>query len=395
MAWFFAACAIGRRYLLLLFGVLMTSAAIASTQAAAPETVYFAGAAFTGGVQSAQQSLPITERVLGQEGLVAVNRQLLAALAATPPQYLCLEHAELAALDGSTSATVVAVAIDRETLLIERIGALHKVVFEVAAQALFFDFRDKQIRYSLPITPQYIEVFDQEPTSEQVEAIARRLLLSLEDNSLASTFVAELQQRRLPSAASRRMQLTDVSVSDAVRERWPTLAQRVDAGVVGQEASKLLSRNWQLGLLPYQTGQAIGNAMAARFADGSVYNLSIPKPDYRISLRLEELRSGIAKETPAFRQQAFATRFTIVVDEPLSGRAYFDRALVHQGLRTMPATQGAVDEAAAFYETLLGGIDGFAAAAMDKRSPWLRQQPDRRALSKQMNSLSELIASCR
>lgn len=363
--------------------------------AAPRDTVYFAGAAFTSGVQAALQSMPVTDRVLGQSGLAIVNQQLLKALAAVPPKHISLEYSELASLDGSTNATVLAAAIDRETVLIERIGSQHKLLYEVAVQALFFDFRDKQVRFSIPITIQRIEVFDEQPTHEQVNAVASRALLSTETASVASALASALENVTLPSAASRRLRLVDVSVSEAVRERLPGFAQLVDAGVVGHEASKLISAQWHLGLLPYQSGQAVGGAMAARFADGRVYNLTIPTPDYRIVLRLDDFRSRILKETPAFRQQLFGAYFTIQVDEPLSGTAYFDQALRQGSTKTIPTTQGSVDDTSAYYETLLTGIASFAQAATDAASPWLPQQVDERAVSKQMKSLSELIALCR
>ncbi len=87
---------------------------------------------------------------------------------------------------------------------------------------------------------------------------------------------ASLAQAKLPDAAVRRLQVGGVTLSDAVRAklsdprwtplrapRWPTNCPRrvVHTGV---------------GLLPPASGQAIGGAMVARFADGKVYQLKIP-----------------------------------------------------------------------------------------------------------------------
>lgn len=63
-------------------------------------------------------------------------------------------------LDGTTSATVLAAALDRELVSVEPIGNQYKVLVEVALQALFFDFRERQVIASYPLTLQRIDVQD-------------------------------------------------------------------------------------------------------------------------------------------------------------------------------------------------------------------------------------------
>uniref|UniRef100_UPI00203FDB28 hypothetical protein n=1 Tax=Enterobacter hormaechei TaxID=158836 RepID=UPI00203FDB28 len=62
---------------------------------------------------------------------------------------------------------------------------------------------------------------------------------------------------------------------------------------LAHELSKTLSSNTGVGLLPPASGQAIGGAMAARFADGKVYQMKIPEPDYVINLLVDALKNGV------------------------------------------------------------------------------------------------------
>jgi hypothetical protein len=124
-------------------------------------------------------------------------------------------------LDGTTSATVLAAALDRELVSVEPIGDQYKVLVEVALQALFFDFRERQVIASYPLTLQRIDVQDYRPDNDDIDAIVADLLYGSADTSLSQVLAASLAQAKLPDAAVRRLQVGGVTLSDAVRAKLP------------------------------------------------------------------------------------------------------------------------------------------------------------------------------
>ncbi len=138
--------------------------------------------------------------------------------------------------------------------------------------------------------------------------------------------------------------------------------------------------------------------MAARFADGKVYQLKIPEPDYVITVQVDALKNGVINETPAMKTMLFGAFFTAKVTEPFSGKVYFEQPLRKGATKVVPVTQWQVDQWSASYETLLAGFDAFAGAAAkraDSRA-WLdEQKPGGRPLQQQTQALQELIKSCR
>lgn len=374
---------------LLFFGSAGTAAAAEGT---GPQ-VYFAGIASTGSAGDTATRLPHVHAYLQQPRAILINQQLLRGLTARPPAHFQLRSAELASLDGNGGAVVMAVAIDRETVVQEHIAGQHKVLFELAAQALFFDFHERQVLFSYPITLQRIELYPALPTAAQIQAVADEVMAGTGPDSLPAALADELGPLTLPSASSRRLQLTEVVIPPALSARFP--AGRIDDAMVGHEFSKVLASTLRLPLLPYATGQAIGGAMAARVADGTVYNLTIPAPDYRITLEITDFREKTLSETPAVRQQLYGAFYRVRVEEPLSGKVYFDQSLRNGATRTIPASQDEVDSFAAYYETMLGGFSSFAQASSGGATDWSRQQTGGRAFSNQLKSLKELINSCR
>jgi len=361
--------------------------------------VYWAGFAFTGDQASVAVASPHSARVIDNLGASAINQTLSRNLQLRPPQYLQLIEQPVAMLDGSTSATVLAAALDRELVSIEAIGGQYKLLVEVALQALFFDFRERQVIASFPITLQRIDVRDTRPSTDEIDAIVAGLLSGNAATDLPQVLASTLGNARLPNASMRRLQVGSVSLSDASRTKLPAAHwEALLPPTLAHELSKSIAANTGVALLPPAAGQAIGGAMAARFADGKVYQLKIPEPDYVISLTVDALKEGVISETPAMKTWLFGAFFTISVREPLSGKVYFEQPLRKGASKIVPVTQDELDLWSARYETLLAGLDAFAGASAGRAEAgnWLgEQKPGGRPLQQQTKSLQELIKSCR
>lgn len=380
-------------------GLVVVFASGAAQAADKSQQAYWAGFAYTADQSAVKASTPRTAAVLEARGLPTLNKALWARLSAQKPTQLELIDQPLAMLDGTTSATVLAAALDRELVSVEPIGTQYKVLVEVALQALFFDFRERQVVASYPITLQRIDVQDYRPDASEVDAIITDLLYGTAATSLPQVLATTLNPARLPDASVRRLQVGEVTLSDAARARLPDPAlEPVLRATLAHELSKAVSSNTGIGLLPPATGQAIGGAMAARFADGKVYQLKIPEADYVIKLKLDALKHGVINETPAVKTMLFGAFFNVSVVEPFSGKVFFDQPLRKGATKVVPVTQWQVDQWSASYETVLAGLDAFAGAAAkraDSRA-WLdEQKPGGKPLQQQTQALQELIKSCR
>ncbi|MFZ5656999.1 MAG: hypothetical protein ACOY37_08095 [Pseudomonadota bacterium] len=375
-------------------GVAVLLSIAAAAPAAERAEVGFAGVAYTGAAAGSGERLPHASAVLGRIGLQAYARRLRDALERTPARHISWAPAErLQVLDGSGASLVMAVALDRETVTQERIDGRWKVLYELAGQALFFDFREKQVLFAYPLTLQYIDMFDAPPTEAALEAMAARVLDGTGPGRLPEVTAAELASLSLPNASSRRLQVVGTRLSDLAAGKLAP-GQR-DAALVGHEFTKILASTLRLPMLPHAAGQAIGGVMPARFADGSVHQLRIPEPDYRIDVTVEDLRDKTLSQQGGFRQQLYGAFFHVTVSEPLSGRIYLDQPLRQGSTKAIPGSQDIVDSSGAYYETLLAGFASLAQSLDGGAKPWASEQTGGRVFTQQLKSLKELVQQCR
>lgn len=378
-----------------LLGIGGAPAAAATAAIAAPVEVQFAGFAVTGDAAGANSAVQVLAPLLQGDAAVARNQRLLREVLARSPAHITLQVDGLAALDGSTTSIAVAAAIDRETILVEEVAGRFKLVAEIAGQALFFDFREKQVIASVPLTVQHIDLLDVAPDDATRAEALRRLFEAEGENGVVENMAKAIASARLPGAAARRMQLVELVAAEGALQAYPGLDTRVRSGVAGHEFSKLFAAGTGLALLPFRSGQAIGGAMAARFADGSVFQLRIPEPDYAIRIRIDRVGQRAVEKTAALERRLYGVFFHAVVEEPISGRRYLDQSLRQGATKLIPATQGYVDDEVGFYDTLLEGFASVAAASQGQASEWIAEQPGGREAERQWNDLRELIDQCR
>lgn len=371
---------------------------LGAAHAADRQQVYWAGFAFTGDQSSRASVAPHAVSSIEGRSVEALNQALSGALQVRRPANFLIIQDQLAKLDGSTSATVLAAALDRETVSVEPIGGRYKLLVELAFQALFFDFREKQVLASYPVTLQYIDLLDVPPTRQQIETVFEKKLYGAGVSDLPQAFAQALAGVQLPDAAMKRLQVGTVDLSAEAQASLPLPEMMAPLRItLANEFSKLLSSQTGVGLLPPSMGEAIGGAMSLRFDDQRVYQLKIPEADYLIKLRVDRFANRVLDETPVAKNLLFGVVFNVAVVEPLSGRAFFDQPLRKGATKTVPVTQAEVDVWAAQYETLLTGLDAFSGAAAGRVDPkWLAaQQPGGNPLKKQISSLQELVESCR
>src|ERR1700754_4046163 len=292
-----------RTFLVKLAGIGMAWIAWIPCVNAAADQVYFAGAAFTGDASTASQAFPHLSRLLDRDGAARLNAQLRQA-AQSHPAKIQLVFDQLGSTKDANRSTALALAIDRETTSVEHVGVLYTVRMEVAAQLLFFDFKEKQVLGGFPLILDYVDARPAPPTDSDIDAGFEKLVLDgSSTHGLSMTFVDALGQATVPSAAMRHLRVTSVTLQDKARsylqQYAPSIKDDILTTQLAQEFSKYLAHNQRLAILPYRSNGALGSSMAARFVEGDAYELKIPDADYEVSLdvagfkKLEQGRNAV------------------------------------------------------------------------------------------------------
>ncbi|MDM4772961.1 hypothetical protein [Solimonas sp. SE-A11] len=364
-------------------------------------TAYYSGFAYLGDFKSIEKNFPYTTQLTKSEqgGPSRLDVAVLPRVKAVRNPILTIEFEGLGKLGpDATTAIALALALDRETVSVEKIGGIHKIVVELSAQALFFDFKEKAVIASYPIIVQYIDVVRERPDDAYLAKLVSDLYLGNVGVNLLDEFSKRLETISLNTNVSRRIQVSSVNIGSEAQAVLPP--QYADdeqnfRNMLAQQFSSYLSVNQKIPVLPYTAGYAISNRMAARFEDGSVFDLKIPEPDYTIDLDLAKLRRIDGPQSAAGMSVIYGAQVKIKVSEPLSGKRYFDAPIKQGASKGVPKSQENVDDWAAFQETILQLMNNFTSALDAPTAEWAEKHASDKSLTSSMSDLRKVLQSCK
>lgn len=374
---------------------------VASAPRASALDVYFAGFAWLGDDASLDANYPYSRALDARtgDGVAPLDAAVSARLRAATFEGFTLKFDELGSLGPDSPSTLaLAFVLDRETVSVETIGDTRKILVELAGQALFFDFRESAVVASFPVVDQFRHVKQSEVSREDIAAIVRDMYFERSDVNVLDDFSRTLTTMQFNPNVTRRIQVTEVGYEPSLRALLPEHFARDDRGfriALAQDFSKYLSAAQGIPVLPYAVGSAIGNRMAGRFSDGTVFDLRIPEPDYSIKLNLENLRKIEFERSAAGTSYVYGAYLHVRADEPLSNTVFLDATLKNGASKIVPASQTVVDDWAAFHEALLALMERFAEALTKPDAAWAAKHSDDAAMLKEMKALQKVLQSCR
>ena len=191
-----------------------------------------------------------------------------------------------------------------------------------------------------------------------------------------------------------------MSVADEVRAHLPEqLGADTDtaelAASLGREFSSALSANQNIPVLPFTKGYAIGNVMAMRFADQSVFNLTIPEPDYEIRMDLKKLVRIEYSKTAAGTTYIYGSYVNVSVVEPLSGKSFLDRTIKFGAVKPVSALQTSVADWPAYQDSLSGLIHTLTKAISNPDKAWAKKHIGEASATAELLAFSQVVSSCR
>lgn len=347
-------------FLLLLIGTLTACIAPApkpqllkSPEPLVKKDVYYAGFAYLGQFKLIDDNYPQALRLNQQDnGVGKLERHLMQKVTHLPPNNFSLRF-DLADQRKSDENIVLALAIDNEYTSIEVFKDDYtKVIAEVSAQLLFFDFGSATLIANAPVS--YAKnhlVRKGADLKAEISALYDEVYLGTHDSDgilgLAATVMRDFDLGQ--HIKDIRLQVKAIEVQPGPQELLPKdLQLERYAQYLGQYMSAQLSKHYRIAVLPYVRGYAFGNKMPGRFANGDVFTLTLPEPDFGFELSLAR-----------FNKQAIDKMFYYVAyanlkfDDPGLNLTYIDDefklavpklALSSDGLDDWGAYNDAVEE---------------------------------------------------
>ena len=363
--------------------------------------VYWAGFAFQGSYSEGSKNYQYSNAIASEtaDGVPILDAYLSKQVRASSDLPFNLVIDQLGSIGpGVDSAVALAFVLDRETISVESFGEDHKLLIELSAQALFFDFKTMSVIASYPVSFRYIDVLDVIPGDDYISSLVRSILLGGNSTTLVEQFVRVLSNVDLNTQVSRRIQVTDVNVeAEALSVLPPMWADNIPGfkGMLAHSFATSISAEHAVPMLPYTTGYAVGNRMATRFADGSVFNLTIPETDYGVALDLSKFAKIQYAKVPAGTSYVYGAYVDISVVEPLSGQVYLDMLVKDGVTKLVPSGQTYIDDWPAYQNALQSLFDGFASALNKPTKSWAEKHNGDKSKVKQLKVFTGVLQSCK
>ncbi len=383
-------------------GVLFLHAFFTPIHSQAQETqVTLAGLAFSGDAASLDQRFPYSrayEKHLAQTGNLAFAR-IQANINAVPPRHFKLAAGMLEELKGRDQAIVTSLVVNSETVSVENFGNLRKLFVLVRAQALFFDFKTMTVIRSYPLSFAYIDVFDRDPTSAEILTRVQSVYEGAASKpGIFARYANVLANATIPTQVPRLLKVTKVTLDPSVMGSLPTylksepgMAETWAADMV----SEAISTRAGVPLIPFTQGYAVGGVFPMRVADGTVFSLKLPEPDYAISVDLTGIKKVKFGSVAAGDSFVYGTYATVKIEQPLMGTAYLNTALKNGETKVVPATQTYVDDFPAFYDSWNGLFTRLATAVSTKEMGWVKAAAAAPDIEAQILKTNLLISQCK
>lgn len=375
--------------------LLLLIALFFQTFHAAATEVAFAGFAYAGTHDTIAARFPHSQRLESMtKGAVATELRI--AMASARPQGFVLIPG-IDDLGGRDQAVALAMVMTNETVSTEKVGRAYKVLVQLRAQAMFFDFKSMTVLRAYPISFTYIDVLPDAPTPDQIaERIGSVYRGTGGKAGLIQRFVGAIERATIPDNVPRFVQVRSVVVGDEAREQFPEHL-RGPAGDtwIADALGEAISSKLGIPILPYADGYAIGNVMSMTVSNSTVFNLTLPKPDYEFSADIVKLKKVLYSDQPAGKSFIYGTLAKIELIEPLSQTAYLRSGFKNGEIKVVPATQATTDDFPAFEDSMRGLFAKLTRSVAGEEPAWLKAAADAKDIDQQMTKTRELLKLCK
>jgi hypothetical protein len=360
------------------------------------QDVAFAGLAYSGDSQTISTRFPYSKRFdasLPGRGIDGIFQKDIATL---HPKNLSLVG-NLDELKGRDQAVVVAFVITNENLSTEKIGSVYKLLIQIRGQVLFFDFKSMTVLRVYPVSFAYIDALMEAPS----EGIKDRDVGYVFNGSngkpgLLSRFEDSLVKAALPAAASRYLQVSSVEISDEAKVVFPAeYGGGVAEAWLADTFSEKLSAALNIPILPYSKGYAIGNRMAIKVSDSTVYDLTLPKPDYEFDIDLLKLKTVPYDVKAAGKSLIYGTLVSVKLEEPLSSHVYLDSQFKNGEVKIVPVSQAATDDFPAYEDSINGLFTKLSGVISGDNNSWIKSASVNQNTDKEISATRELLKLCK
>jgi hypothetical protein len=364
--------------------------------AASASKLYYAGFSYLGQAELIDKNFPYTKQLdVFDQSVSRFDSELREKLKGIDLADTGVLIGELASLKDE-EALGLTLALESEMVSVEKLSGQYKLLVQLAAQIMIFDYREMKIVATYPIDIQFNDSFDSQPSEADIKERIENLYFSDSNINILNIFIDRLKSIDPKRRYANYLKVVNVTLSENIPDvLGGSVSPRQLQQSIGQNFTRYLSTNQNISVLPYTKGHAIGNKLAVQYASGDAYMMEIPEPDYAVDIELTGLKKKLYSENVAGKAFIYATQARFKFYEPLTEEIYYEGKLYNGATKKVPASQESVNDWPSYSDTLLSLFDKVTSMLDKPDKGWFKKHSGKAKNYKDFKSIKKVIERCR
>ena len=300
------------------------------------------------------------------------------------------------------STLVTTLTVTGETISDETLGPVHKLLVQIRAQAMIFDFQSKMLLRAYPLSFAYLDVLNHAPSEADIdERVAYAYEGAQGKDGIFARYVQALSHATLPRNDGLFLQITEVKIGkDAAPAIPEALSQDPSAKAAAADTwladhlDEALNTYAGIPVIPYSAGYAVGNVMQLQLADSN-FSIKFPEPNVTISVELTSVKRVPYVQNNVGTSYIYGAFAILKIATQGSPRSTLDASFKNGEVKEVPATQAYVDDLPAYNDAIRGLFNKLSDELGGKDTPWLKSATASPDIKAQLTAARGLLQKCK
>lgn len=293
---------------------------------------------------------------------------------------------------------VTTLTVTGETISDETFGSVHKLLVQIRAQAMIFDFQSKMLLRAYPLSFAYLDALNHAPTDAEIDdRIAKAYEGVQGKDGVFGRYADALAHATLPRNDGLFLQITNVTIDANARPAIPaSLSEQRGAAEtwIADHLDEALNSYAGVPVIPYSSGYALGNVMQMQLAN-SDFNIKFPDPNVEVSVELTGVKRVQYAQNNVGTSYIYGTFATFKIATQGSTHATLDASFKNGEVKAVPVTQGYVDDLPAYNDSIRGLFNKLSEELGGKDTPWLKSATAAPDITAQLAASRGLLQKCK
>jgi len=293
---------------------------------------------------------------------------------------------------------VTALTVTGETISDETFGPVHKLLVQIRAQAMIFDFQSKMLLRAYPLSFVYIDELDHTPSDSDIEDRVAKVYEGAQGkDGIFGRYADVLSHATLPRNDGLFVQITNVTIDPEAKPAIPpALSQYRGAAEtwIADDLDEALNAYAGVPVIPYAAGYAVGNIMQLQLAN-SDFNIKFPEPNVEISLAITGVKRKEETKNNVGTSYIYGAYAAVKIIPHESAHATLDAQFKNGEIKKVPVTQQYVDDLPAYHDAIDGLFSKLSEVLGGKELSWLESASTTPNIKAQMAAARGLLQKCK